>query len=245
MIQLILILLNQKLQNGLNRFKRPYLSPTYRDGREIAGLMCGAMTFWVPPQYQVNAGLVILRKYSLVKFTLIKSRAITLSRSPQCRAFSRAVMDEKSSSPLMGGSGYKWLVHNINININLEQMSQLMGLWYLSHRRPAGLRRACVSAQSRQSLRCLHTWSMEADERVRPKIRHLAPLDGCLKNEFKEDEKCHNLMSWFKSFFIYDLITIFTVITSLSWSYVLFCNFSTFKTYSWFCLLFHFGIIIP
>ena len=31
---------------------------TYRDGRGIAGLMCGAMTFWVLPQYQVNAGLV-------------------------------------------------------------------------------------------------------------------------------------------------------------------------------------------
>ena len=35
-----------------------------------------------------------------VKFTLMKSRAMTLSRSPQCRAFSRAVMDEKSLSPL-------------------------------------------------------------------------------------------------------------------------------------------------
>ena len=30
----------------------------------IAGLMCGAMTFWVPPQYRVSAGLVILRKYT-------------------------------------------------------------------------------------------------------------------------------------------------------------------------------------
>ena len=38
-------------------------------------------------------------------------------------------------------------------------------------------------------------------QRVGPKIRHLAPLDGCAcaieeKNEFTEDEKCHNLMSW-------------------------------------------------
>ena len=42
-----------------------------------------------------------------VEFTLIKSRAMILSRSPQCRAFSRAVMDEKSSSPLfpIGGVG--------------------------------------------------------------------------------------------------------------------------------------------
>ena len=55
----------------------------------------------------VNAGLVILLKYTPVKFTLIKSRAMTLSRSPQCRAFSRAVMDEKSFSPLfpVGGGG--------------------------------------------------------------------------------------------------------------------------------------------
>ena len=40
--------------------------------------------------------------------------------------------------------------------------------------------------------------------RVRPNIRHLAQLDGCacvfLKNEFTEDEKCHNLMTWLKSY---------------------------------------------
>ena len=32
-------------------------------------------------------------------------------------------------------------------------------------------------------------------------IRDLAPVDGCahaLKNEFTEDKKCHNLMSWLK-----------------------------------------------
>ena len=46
-----------------------------------------------------------------VYFTIIKSRAMTLSRSPQCRAFSRAVIDEKSLSPLfsvgvcVGGGG--------------------------------------------------------------------------------------------------------------------------------------------
>ena len=47
-------------------------------------------------------------------------------------------------------------------------MSQLMRLWYLSHRRPAkakaSLRIRAVSVQSRQSLRCLHTWSMEVDK---------------------------------------------------------------------------------
>ena len=67
---------------------------------------------------------------------------------------------------------------------NIREMSQLMRLWYLSHRRPANpigdqrrLRRACASAQSRQSLRCSHTWSMEVNEGSRPNIRHLAPLD--------------------------------------------------------------------
>ena len=35
-----------------------------------------------------------------MEFTLVKSRAMTLSRSPQYRAFSRAVVDEKSLSPL-------------------------------------------------------------------------------------------------------------------------------------------------
>ena len=35
-----------------------------------------------------------------MEFTIIKSRAMTLNRSPQCRAFSRAVMDEKSLSLL-------------------------------------------------------------------------------------------------------------------------------------------------
>ena len=48
-----------------------------------------------------------------MEFTLRKSRAMTLSRSPQCRAFSRAVMDEKSLSPLFpvggGGGRVQWL----------------------------------------------------------------------------------------------------------------------------------------
>ena len=42
-----------------------------------------------------------------MEFPLIKSRAMPLSRSPQCRAFSRAAMDEKLLSPLfpVGGGG--------------------------------------------------------------------------------------------------------------------------------------------
>ena len=35
-----------------------------------------------------------------MEFTIIKSRALTFSRSPQYRAFSRAVIDEKSLSLL-------------------------------------------------------------------------------------------------------------------------------------------------
>ena len=50
-----------------------------------------------------------------MEFTLIMSRAMTLSRSPQCRAFSRAVMDEKSLSalfPVGGGGGGGAVVTN-------------------------------------------------------------------------------------------------------------------------------------
>ena len=52
----------------------------------------------LPPQCRVSAGLMILRKYTPMESTIIKSRAMTLSRSPQYRAFSRAVMD-KSRCP--------------------------------------------------------------------------------------------------------------------------------------------------
>ena len=48
------------------------------------------------PQCRVSAGLVILRKYAPIEFTIIKSGAMTLSRSPQWRA----LMAEKSLSPL-------------------------------------------------------------------------------------------------------------------------------------------------
>ena len=40
-------------------------------------------------------------------------------------------------------------------NVWIIKLSQLMRLWYLSHRRPA---------KTRQSLHCSHTWSMEVDE---------------------------------------------------------------------------------
>ena len=74
-----------------------------------------------------------------------------------------------------------------------------MRLWYLSHRQPgkaqASLRICTVSPEP---LLFAHM-KYGSRQRVRPKIRHIAPLDGCasrLKNEFTEDEKYHNLMRW-------------------------------------------------
>ena len=68
--------------------------------------MCGAVTFRAPPQCRACD---ITQIYTSVEFTIIKSRVVTHSRSPQCRAFSKAVMDEKSLSPLFpvgeGGGG--------------------------------------------------------------------------------------------------------------------------------------------
>ena len=72
-------------------------TPTYADWRRIAGQ-------W-PNEFPRSAGLVILHKCSPVEFNIIQSRALTLSRSLQCRAFSRVVMDEKSLSPLFPVSG--------------------------------------------------------------------------------------------------------------------------------------------
>ena len=75
--------------------------------RGWAWLMCGAVTFLIT-QCRVSAGLVILCKYTPFEFTIIKSGAMTLSKAPQCRAFSRAVIDEKSLFPLFpvgGGEG--------------------------------------------------------------------------------------------------------------------------------------------
>ena len=56
------------------------------------------------------------------------------------------------------------------------------------------LRRAWASAQSRQSLRCSRTWSMDVEEGSHQKSDiqpHWMAAHACLKNEY---EKCHNLM---------------------------------------------------
>ena len=65
------------------------------------------------------------------------------------------------------------------------------------------LRRACASVQSRQSLHCSHTWSMEVNEGSgqKPDIQ-LYWMAGCacLKNECMEEEKCHELTQIWKIF---------------------------------------------
>ena len=73
-----------------------------------------------------------------------------------------------------------------------------MKLWYLSHRRLAKAQASLhIHAVSPERSLFAHM-KYGSRRRFRPKIRHLAPLDGCaacLKNEFTEDEKCHNLMA--------------------------------------------------
>ena len=62
-------------------------------------------------EFARSTGLVILHKHTPVEFTIIRSRIMTRSRSPQYRAFSWGVMDEKSLSSLfpMGVRGGQWL----------------------------------------------------------------------------------------------------------------------------------------
>ena len=78
-------------------------------------------------------------------------------------------------------------------------MSQLTRLWYLPHRRPVKAQVSLhISAVSPEPLLFAHM-TYGSRQRVRPKIRHLThwmAAHACLKNEFTEDEKCHNLMSW-------------------------------------------------
>ena len=88
---------------------------TYGDGRGNSRANVGAVTSRVlqlPLQCRACDVIIVMQIYArriyYNKFTIIKSRPMTLSRSPQCRAFSRAVMDEKLLFPLFpigGGRG--------------------------------------------------------------------------------------------------------------------------------------------
>ena len=61
----------------------------------------------------------------------------------------------------------------------VSDLSQLMRLWYLSHRRPAKAQaslRICI-VSSEPSLFAHMKYGCR--QRVRPKVRHLNPPDGC------------------------------------------------------------------
>ena len=61
-----------------------------------------------------------------------------------------------------------------------DHLSQLMGLWYLSHSRPAKAQASLrIRAVSPESSLFAHI-QYANKERVRQKIRHLAQLDGCV-----------------------------------------------------------------
>ena len=64
-------------------------------------------------------------------------------------------------------------------NLQNPKLSQLMRLWYLSHRRPAKAQASLrICAVSPEPSQFAHR-EYGSSRRVRPKIRHLAPLDGC------------------------------------------------------------------
>ena len=84
-----------------------------------------------------------------------------------------------------------------------------MRLWYLSYRRPAKAQASLrIRAVSPEPLLFTNI-KYGKRRRVRPKIRHLGPLDGCacaFENEFTEYEKYHNLTSWLKVYVTYKVM---------------------------------------
>ena len=80
--------------------------------------MCGAVTFLVPPAVLGKCWACDITQIYPHWIYYYKECGYTFQQVPAVRAFSKAVMDEKSMSPLFpegggcgGGSGYKWLVH--------------------------------------------------------------------------------------------------------------------------------------
>ena len=66
-----------------------------------------------------------------------------------------------------------------SMGYNKDNLSQLMRLWYLSHRRPAKAQASLrIRAVSPESSLFAHI-KFGRRRRVQPKIRHLAPLDVC------------------------------------------------------------------
>ena len=86
-----------------------------------------------------------------------------------------------------------WQSHQLTV------LSQLMRLWYLSHRRPAKVQENLRIRIALPQPSLFAHLKYRNRRRARPKIRHVAPLmaaNARLKNEFSEDEKCHYLMRW-------------------------------------------------
>ena len=81
----------------------------------------------------------------------------------------------------------------------LHQTSQLMRLWYLSHRRPAKAQASLrIRAVSPEPSLVAH---MKYGSRRRVRQKHLAHwmvAHARLLNEFTEDEKYHNFLWWLK-----------------------------------------------
>ena len=72
-------------------------------------------------------------------------------------------------------------------------------IWYLSHRWPAKAQASLHIRPVSPEPSLLAYMKYGSRWKVRSKIRHLAPLDGCtctFENEFTEDEKCYILISW-------------------------------------------------
>ena len=68
------------------------------------------------------------------------------------------------------------LIHKTS---KVDKMSQLMRLWYLSHRQPAKAQASLrIRAVLPEPLLFAHI-KHGSKRRAQPKIRHLAPLDGC------------------------------------------------------------------
>ena len=80
-------------------------------------------------------------------------------------------------------------------------MSQLMRLWYLSHRRPskaqASLRIREVSPEPSLFAHMKYKSRRRVVHQTSDMYLHWMAAHARLKNEFMEDEKCANLMTWF------------------------------------------------
>ena len=67
----------------------------------------------------------------------------------------------------------------LELRYTFKYLSQLMRLWYLSHRRPAKAQASlCIRAVSPEPSLFAHT-KFERRRSFQRKIRHLAPLDVC------------------------------------------------------------------